>query len=92
MLRTNNSEYRDPFEHVFAPEVFELNQELKTVGELLNNPNLMKPFQERFGTKIGRTTVPVSSYLRIMYLKDRYQMGYESLVEEINKSLLLFCN
>jgi hypothetical protein len=29
----------------------------------LNNPKLIKPFQERFGTKIGRKSIPVSSYL-----------------------------
>jgi IS5 family transposase len=83
MLRTNNNEYRDPFENVFDPEVFKLSKELETVNELLNDPAIIKPFQEKFSEQRGRPTVPVSTYLRFMYLKDRYQLGYESLVEEL---------
>ena len=83
MLRTNNNEYRDPFESVFDPEVFKLSKELETVDELLNDPAIIRLFREKHGKKRGRPTVPVSSYLRFMYLKDRYQLGYESLVEEL---------
>lgn len=44
-------------------------------------------FIERFYTKIGRPTVPVETYLRLMYLKFRYQLGYEVLVEEVKDSI-----
>ena len=87
MLRTNNNEYRDPFEHCFDPELFQLSAELQKVDKLLNDPGIFQPFKERFDTKIGRSTVPVSTYLRMMYLKDRYQFGYESLVEEIKDNI-----
>lgn len=87
MLRTNNNEYRDPFESSFDPEVFKLSEELKKVDEWLNAPGIIKPFQEKFGVKFGRPTVPVSTYLRFMYLKDRYQLGYESLVEELKSNI-----
>lgn len=87
MLRTNNNEYRDPFENLFDPKVLELSEELKKVDNLLNDPQIIKPFQKRFGTKIGRATVPLSTYLRLMYLKDRYQQGYETLVEEVNDNI-----
>lgn len=83
MLRTNNNEYRDPFENLFIADVFKLSQELEEVDKLLNDPDIIKPFVEKFGVKRGRPTVPVSSYLRFMYLKGRYQLGYESLVEEL---------
>jgi IS5 family transposase len=83
MLRTNNNEYRDPFENLFDADVFKLSQELEEVDALLNDPNIIRPFVEKFGVKRGRPTVPVSSYLRFMYLKGRYQLGYESLVEEL---------
>ncbi|MCK5180391.1 MAG: transposase, partial [Candidatus Omnitrophica bacterium] len=87
MLRTNNNEYRDPFENCFDPELFQLSAELKKVDNLLNDSRIIQPFIEKFGTKIGRSTVPVSTYLRMMYLKDRYQFGYESLVEEIKDNI-----
>ena len=87
MLRTNNNEYRDPFENCFDPELFQLSAELKKVDDLLNDSRIIQPFIEKFGTKIGRSSVPVSTYLRMMYLKDRYQFGYESLVEEIKDNI-----
>jgi len=87
MLRTNNNEYRDPFESFLDPEVFKLSKELKMVDDLLNDPRIMQPFREKFSIKIGRSTVPVSTYLRMMYLKDRYQFGYESLVQEITENI-----
>ncbi|MCK4881817.1 MAG: ISNCY family transposase, partial [Candidatus Omnitrophica bacterium] len=81
------NEYRDPFENCFDPELFQLSAELKKVDNLLNDSRIIQPFIEKFGTKIGRSTVPVSTYLRMMYLKDRYQFGYESLVEEIKDNI-----
>jgi len=36
---------------------------------------------------IGRPTVPVETYLRLMYLKHRYRMGYELLVREVTDRL-----
>lgn len=87
MLRTNNNEYRDPFENLFIADVFKLSPELEEVDGLLNDPNIIKPFQEKFGVKRGRPTVPVSGYLRFMYLKGRYQLGYESLVEELETNI-----
>lgn len=35
----------------------------------------------------GRLTVPVSIHLQLMYLKFRYRLGYETLVEEICDSI-----
>lgn len=87
MLRTHNNEYRDPFENFLDPEVFKLSKELMVVDGLLNDPRIMRPFREKFGIKIGRSTVPVSAYLRMMYLKERYQFGYESLAQEITDNI-----
>lgn len=47
----------------------------------------MAPFIEKFNTIIGRPTVPVETYLRLMYLKFRYQFGYEVLVKEVSDSI-----
>lgn len=84
MLKLNHSEHKDIFEGLYDPRLFELSSELKEVDKMLSNPELLKPFQEKFNTKRGRPTVPVTTYLRLMYLKERYQFGYETLVEEIS--------
>jgi IS5 family transposase len=83
MLKLNHSDQKDIFEGLYDPRLFELNDELKTVDELLGDPRLLIPFQEKFSKRRGRPTVPVATYLRLMYLKDRYQLGYETLVDEV---------
>lgn len=37
---------------------------------------------------MGRPSVPVDTYLRLMYLKFRYGFGYEVLVDEVSDSIL----
>ena len=84
MLRLNNSEQKDVFEGLYDPRLFELSDELKKIDELLRDPQLFTPFKEKFSKKRGRPTVPVATYIRLMYLKNRYQFGYESLVDEVS--------
>ena len=48
---------------------------------------IFEPYQQCFRTLIGRPTVPVETYLRLMYLKHRYRLGYELLVQEVTDSL-----
>jgi len=63
-----------------------MNEELTTVDKLLDDDRFLAPFRERFGTRLGRPTTAVSTYLRMMYLKQRYGLGYEVLVKEISDS------
>ncbi len=56
------------------------------MDRLLDDERFLAPFRERFGTRVGRPTVPVATYLRIMYLKRRYGLGYETLVKEVHDS------
>lgn len=83
MLITQADQQQRMFESLGDPALFELNDELKAVDEYLNDPKLYEPFKVHFSTKRGRPTVPVSTYLRLMYLKERYQYGYEMLIEEV---------
>ncbi len=53
----------------------------------LDDERFFGPFKERFGTRIGRPTTPVATYLRMMYLKRRYRLGYETLVKGVHDSL-----
>jgi IS5 family transposase len=64
-----------------------MNKELTKVDKLLDDERFFAPFRERFGTRLGRPTTAVSTYLRLMYLKRRYELGYEVLVKEVSDSL-----
>jgi len=88
MLRLDNENQKQPslWESVLPPELFKLNEELTMVDQLLDDERFLAPFQKKFGIKIGRPTTAVTTYLRMMYLKYRYQMGYEVLVKEVGDS------
>jgi len=63
-----------------------MNEELTQVDKLLDDERFFAPFREKFHTCIGRPTTAVSTYLRMMYLKHRYQLGYEVLAKEVKDS------
>ena len=89
MLRIDNSSQQSPslWETVLPPENFQINEELTKIDKLLDDERFFAPFRERFGTRMGRPTTAVATYLRLMYLKHRYQLGYEVLVKEVSDSL-----
>ena len=88
MLRLDNSSQQNPsfWESVLPPKLFQMNEELTQVDKLLEDDRFFAPFQERFGTRMGRPTTAVATYLGMMYLKHRYQLGYEVLVKEVSDS------
>ena len=89
MLRLDNSSQQSPslWESVLPPELFHMNEELTRVDKLLDDERFFASFRERFGTRMGRPTTAVATYLGMMYLKHRYQLGYEVLVKEVSDSL-----
>jgi IS5 family transposase len=96
MLRLDNSSQQNPslWESVLPPELFQMNEELIQVDRLLDDERFFTPFREKFGTTMGRPTTAVATYLRMMYLKHRYQLGYEVLVKEVRDSFVWrhFCH
>jgi IS5 family transposase len=64
-----------------------LSAELTVVDTCLADERLFEPYLQRFNTLIGRPTVPIETYLRLMYLKHRYRLGYEMLAKEVTDSL-----
>ena len=82
---------RDPQESLWnqllPPQARTLSAELMAVDEHLADDRFFEPYRQRFRTLIGRPTVPVETYLRLMYLKHRYRFGYETLVREVTDSL-----
>jgi transposase, IS5 family len=83
-LRDQQTTLWDP---VLPPGAKVLSNELAAVDALLDDDRFMTPFVERFNTRVGRPTIPIETYLRLMYLKHRYQLGYETLVSEVADSL-----
>jgi len=74
------------WESVLPEEVLKLSEELTRVDALLEDERFFAPFREEFYTRWGRSTVPVDTYLRMMYLKFRYKLGYKALVREVKDS------
>ena len=54
-------------------------EELARIDELLDDPVFFAPFEPYFDPRIGRPSTPMETYLRLMFLKFRYRLGYESL-------------
>lgn len=68
-------------------ELLRLPGELARVDALLDDPVFFAPFAPYFHPVLGRPSTPVECYLRLMFLKFRYQLGYESLCAEVSDSI-----
>ncbi len=77
----------DLWDSILPEELRKLPEELARVDILLQDERLMEPFVRRFNQTQGRPGVPISTYLRLMYLKFRYKLGYETLVAEVSDSI-----
>lgn len=67
--------------------LYELDDELKQVDELLSDPQLLKPFEAVFDPSLGRPGTAVGVYLRMMYLKFRWGLSYQELEREVKERL-----
>jgi IS5 family transposase len=75
------------WESVLPAELRELPPELGRVDELLDEERFLAPFRARLTATTGRPTIPIETYLRLMFLKHRYGLGYETLCREVSDSL-----
>jgi IS5 family transposase len=75
------------WESLLPEEVLRLPAELARVDVLLDDPVFFAPFAPHFDPLIGRPSTPVECYLRLMFLKFRYRLGYESLCQEVADSI-----
>jgi len=87
MLRTRAVEV-SLWEAVLPPEVLRLPEELARVDVLLDDPVFFLPFVPFFDPRVGRPSTPMETYLRMMFLKFRYRLGYESLCSEVSDSIM----
>ena len=75
------------WESLLPAEVLRLPDELARVDALLDDPVFFAPFAPFFHPVLGRPSTPVECYLRLMFLKFRYRLGYESLCAEVSDSI-----
>jgi transposase, IS5 family len=64
-----------------------LPDDLARVDALLDDPVFFAPFVPFFHPVLGRPSTPVECYLRLMFLKFRYRLGFESLCAEVSDSI-----
>ena len=75
------------WESVLPEELQRLPEELARVDALLDDPTFFAPFVPFFDPQLGRPSTPMETYLRLMFLKFRYRLGFESLCREVADSI-----
>ena len=86
MFRTVNDQL-SLWDVILPSELLVLPDELARVERLLDDPAFFAPFVGYFDPRIGRPSVPMETYLRMMFLKFRYRLGYETLCREVSDSI-----
>jgi IS5 family transposase len=86
MLRTRNVQ-PSLWESVLPEVCLRLPAELERVDAWLDDERFFAPFVPHFSARMGRPSIPMETYLRLMFLKHRYRLGYESLCAEVSDSI-----
>src|SRR5215213_2899642 len=60
---------------------------LAAAGRLLEDERFFAPYREFFDATLGRPSIPIETYLRLMFLKYRYRLGFETLCREVTDSI-----
>jgi len=64
-----------------------LSGELAEIDALLDDRRFFVPFRAFFDPREGRPSVPIETYLRLMFLKYRFGLGDERLCSEVTDSI-----
>jgi IS5 family transposase len=81
MLRTVGEE-PTLWESLLPAEALVMPAELVRVDVLLDDDRFFEPYGEFFHATLGRPSIPIETYLRLMFLKYRYRLGFETLCRE----------
>src|SRR5271155_4547120 len=86
MLRTVNAQ-PTLWEAILPEMCLGMPAELESVDRLLDDAAFFEPFRPHFHAALGRPSVPIETYLRLMFLKFRYRLGFEPLCREVADSI-----
>jgi transposase, IS5 family len=75
------------WELLLPEEAKRLPTELAQVDAYLDDERFIAPWRALFSARLGRPSVPIDTLLRLLYLKHRYGLGYESLCREVSDSI-----
>jgi IS5 family transposase len=73
------------WEALLPEQAKRLPAEPAKIDAYLDDERFIVPWRALFDRRLGRPSVPVES--RLLYLKHRYQLGYESLCREVADSI-----
>ena len=75
------------WESILPAAVLGMPAELEAVDRLLDDPRFFEPYRAFFHESLGRPSIPIETYLRLMFLKYRYRLGFEPLCREVADSI-----
>jgi transposase, IS5 family len=64
-----------------------LPAELVAIDAYLDDERFIAPWRTMFDRRLGRPSVPIDTLLRLLYLKHRYGLGYQTLCREVADSI-----
>jgi len=86
VLRTINGQ-QTLWEAVIPECLLGLPGDLADIDALFDDERFFEPFRAHFDPVIGRPSIPMETYLRMMFLKYRYRLGFEPVCREVADSL-----
>jgi IS5 family transposase len=87
VLRTKVDPQDTLWESLLPEEFRRLPPGLSAIDRLLDDPAFFEPFFSYFDPQFGRPSIPIETYLRLMHLRFRYRLGFETLCAEVADSL-----
>jgi len=87
VLRTKVDPQPTLWEAILPPEFLALPPGLEQIDRLLDDPVFFEPFVPFFDPVLGRPSIPMETYLRMIFLRFRYRLGFETLCAEVADSL-----
>ena len=76
-----------PWESLLPEAALRMPPELARVDALLDDERFFAPFRPFFHPVLGRPSIPIETYLRMMFLKYRYDLGFEAVCAEVTDSI-----
>lgn len=96
MLTKQAGQIETVWDELFPEFVRTLPDDLARLDQVLDTPQVLRKFEQHWGRanlNVGRPSIPMATYVRLMALKHRHGWGYERLVRQVADSFHLrrFC-